>query len=184
MRSDDGSRARRRVTSCQACTSSACCCMVRVMSNVRSASFASRPRSARRIPGPSPAKVTGLLRRAQVVAQFDHEPLKAAPLLREALEMARSIYPGDHQQVALCLAELGRNQFEIARLTDAEATMREAAAMAHRLYGARHDETLAARRSLAGCTSSRTEMGGGGGDPQGCPRALHGRFSATATPPR
>ena len=103
----------------------------------------------RRIPGPAPAKVTALLHHAEVVSRFDHEPVKAAPLLREALEMARSIYPGDHQQVAHCLAELGRNQFDIEHLTDAEATMREAAAMAHRLYGDRHDATLEARRSLA-----------------------------------
>ena len=102
----------------------------------------------RRIPGPSPAKVTALLLLAEVVARFDHEPAKAMPLFGEALEMAHAIYPGDHQQVALCLAELGRNQVDIGRLTDAEATMREAAAMAHRLYGDRHDQTLAARRSL------------------------------------
>jgi serine/threonine-protein kinase len=103
----------------------------------------------RRIPGPSPPKVTSLLHLAEVVAQFDDEPLKATPLLREALEMARSIYPGDHQQVALCLAELARNQFALGRLTEAEAIAREAAAMAHRLYGDRHNETLAVRRSLS-----------------------------------
>ena len=103
----------------------------------------------RRIPGSSPAKVTSLLRLAEVVSQFDHEPAKAEALLREALGMARTIYPGDHQETAMCLGDLARNLLELRRLAEAEAVAREGEAMFHRLYGDRHDETLIARRTLA-----------------------------------
>jgi tetratricopeptide (TPR) repeat protein len=103
----------------------------------------------RRIPGSSPAKVTSLLRLAEVISQFDRQPTKAETLLREALAMARTIYAGDHHETAMCLGELSRNLLQLGQLQEAEAVAREGEAMIHRLYGDRHDETLIARRTLA-----------------------------------
>lgn len=97
---------------------------------------------------PSPAKVTSLLVLAEVVGVFDGQPAKAEPLLREALSLARTMYAGDHQQVATCLFELARKLGDLDRLPEAEALARESAAMMQRLYGNLNSQTLLAVRTL------------------------------------
>ena len=63
----------------------------------------------RRIPGASPEKVNGLLHYARLVQQFDRNPQRAEPIDRDALGLARSLYPQDHQDTATILGELARD---------------------------------------------------------------------------
>jgi tetratricopeptide (TPR) repeat protein len=75
--------------------------------------------------------------------------VKAEPLYREALGVARAIHPGDHQNTATCLIHLSLNLMRLQRLPEAEAFAREGVEMAHRLYGDHHDEMVSAWRTLA-----------------------------------
>jgi hypothetical protein len=102
-----------------------------------------------RIAGPSTARMTHLLNKAELVAAFDHAPARAEPLLRDAVGVARAIHPGDHGDVAMCLASLADNLLRLGKLPDAEAAARESAAMTYRLHGDRHEDTLKAGLALA-----------------------------------
>jgi len=102
-----------------------------------------------RLRGPSTARMNHLLNKAELVAAFDHAPDRAEPLLREAVDVARTIHAGDHGDVATCLASLGSNLLRLGKLADAEAVARESAAMTCRLHGDRHEDTLKARVALA-----------------------------------
>jgi serine/threonine-protein kinase len=102
-----------------------------------------------RVTGPSPDKVTGLLHHARLVQQFDRDPQRAEPIYREALAMARSLYPDDHENTATILAELARDIRDLGRMAEAEGLSREAMGMFARMYGTRHRETMIASQALA-----------------------------------
>ncbi len=86
---------------------------------------------------------------ARFVHEFERDPARAEPLYREALGIARTLYAGDHSEVANCLGELARNLRDLKRLPEAEAAARESSEMYRRLYGDRHDDTLIRVRILA-----------------------------------
>ena len=71
-------------------------------------------------------------------------------MYREALSLARRLYPNDHADVATCMSEFARGLRDLGKLSEAEALSREALAMFRRLYGDRHRETMISAQSLAG----------------------------------
>ena len=75
---------------------------------------------------------------------------RAEPMYREALSLARSLYPDDHPDLATCMSEFARGLQDLGKLAEAEAMSREALAMWRRLYGDRHRETMISSQSLAG----------------------------------
>jgi len=109
----------------------------------------------RRLPNDTPDKVNGVLHLARFLHQFNRDIAGAGPLYREALETARRVHAGDHQDVATCLSEFARHQQDSGRLDAAERLMREALGMFERLYGGRHREVIIARQRLAGILAAR-----------------------------
>ncbi len=110
----------------------------------------------RRLPASvTPARVAGALQLALIVDRFDNNPRDAEPLYREALGLARQLYPSDHPDVATCLGEMTRGIRALGNLAEAESLGREALAMWKRLYGDRHREVMISTQTLAGVLTAR-----------------------------
>jgi serine/threonine-protein kinase len=107
----------------------------------------------------TPARVSSVLQLALIVDRFDRNPRAAEPLYREALGLARRLYPDDHPDVATCLGEMTRCIRDLGRLAEAETVGREALAMWRRLYGDTHREVMIATQTLAGVLASRGKDG-------------------------
>lgn len=103
----------------------------------------------------TPARVSSVLNLALLVHRFDRNPRAAEPLYREAVSLARRLYPSDHPDVATCLSEFARDLRDLGNLAEAEATGREALAMWRRLYGSRHREVMISTQTLAGLLADR-----------------------------
>ena len=112
-----------------------------------------------RVPGSSPEKVTSLLNLARVVHQFDRDPQRAEATYREALALARAIYPQDHEDTGTCLGELARAVRDQGKLADAEALARESMAIFTRLFGLRHRETMISSQTLASILRAQGKPG-------------------------
>ena len=113
----------------------------------------------RRLPSSiTPAKVGSTLNLARTVHRFDNDPVAAAPLYREALDLARRLYPGDHPDIADCLSEMARGMRDLGNLAEAEALGREGLAMWRRLYGDRHRETMISAQTVAGLLAERGKV--------------------------
>ena len=105
----------------------------------------------RRLPASvTPAKVSSALNLALLVHRYDRDARAAEPMYREALDLARRLYPNDHPDLANCMSEFARGLRDLGKLSEAEALSREALAMWRRLYGDRHRETMISTQSLAG----------------------------------
>ena len=98
----------------------------------------------------TPAKVSSALNLALLVHRYDRDARAAEPMYREALDLARRLYPNDHPDLANCMSEFARGLRDLGKLSEAEALSREALAMWRRLYGDRHRETMISTQSLAG----------------------------------
>jgi eukaryotic-like serine/threonine-protein kinase len=110
----------------------------------------------RRVPQTvTPARVSSVLQLALIVDRFDRNPRAAEPLYREALGLARTLYPDDHPDVATCLGEMTRCIRDLGRLAEAETVGRDALAMWRRLYGDTHREVMISTQTLAGILASR-----------------------------
>ena len=110
----------------------------------------------RRLPAAvTPARVSSALNLALLVHRYDRDARAAEPMYREALSLARRLYPNDHADLATCMSEFARGLRDLGKLSEAEALSREALAMLRRLYGDRHRETMISAQSLAGCLPRR-----------------------------
>ena len=112
-----------------------------------------------RVAGPSPAKVESLLHHARLVQRFDRNPEAAAPIYQAALDMARGIYPGDHQDTATIMGEFARAERDRGRLREAGELAGAARDMFERLYGSRHREVMLSTQTLAGVRRSQRRLG-------------------------
>jgi hypothetical protein len=121
-----------------------------------SACFAS-PWPGQRIPGPSRAKIISLRQHAQLVAQFDHAPARAEPLLRRRSPWRARSTRAITRTPRSASAALSEN-LRLRKLPEAETSAREAAAMLLRLYGPGHVETLSARLDLASGAERRQQV--------------------------
>jgi eukaryotic-like serine/threonine-protein kinase len=104
---------------------------------------------------PTPARISSLLNLARLTYRFDHEPRQAEPLYREALSVARRLYPEDHPQVATLLSELARCLRDQGNLASAETMTRDALGIWRRLYGEQHRQVLISLQTLAGLLADR-----------------------------
>jgi tetratricopeptide (TPR) repeat protein len=122
----------------------------------------------RRLPASvTPARVSSTLNLARLVHRYDRDARGAEPMYREALSLARSLYPNDHPDLATCMSEFAKGLQDLGKLSEAEALSREAQSMWRRLYGDRHRETMISAQSLAGLLATpkptdRREAGEGG----------------------
>ncbi len=113
----------------------------------------------RRLPASvTPARVSSTLNLARLVHRYDRDPRAAEPMYREALSLARSLYPNDHPDLATCMSEFARGLQDLGKLTEAETISREALAMWRRLYGDRHRETMISGQSLAGLLAMQEKL--------------------------
>jgi serine/threonine protein kinase/tetratricopeptide (TPR) repeat protein len=103
----------------------------------------------------TPARVSSVLNLALIVHRFDRNAVEAEPLYKEALALARTLYPNDHPDVATCLSEYARGMREQGRVQEAEAMTRDALAMWQRLYGPKHREVMISTQTLAGIIAQR-----------------------------
>jgi serine/threonine-protein kinase len=113
----------------------------------------------RRLPASvTPARVSSALNLALLVHRYDRDPRAAEPMYREALSLARRLYPDDHEAVATCMSEFARGLRDLDKLPEAEALSRDALAMFRRLYGDRHRETMISAQSLAGILAEQDKL--------------------------
>ena len=113
----------------------------------------------RRLPAAvTPARVSTALNLALLVHRYDRDARAAEPMYREALSLARRLYPNDHADVATCMSEFARGLRDLGKLSEAEALSREALAMFRRLYGDRHRETMISAQSLAGMLAEQEKL--------------------------
>lgn len=83
------------------------------------------------------------------VLQNTGKSAEAEPLLREALEMRRRLFDGDHSDVALSLANLASAKIVLLQFEDAEKLLAESLAMTGRLHPGDHADTARCLESLA-----------------------------------
>ena len=113
----------------------------------------------RRLPAAvTPARVSTALNLALLVHRYDRDARAAEPMYREALSLARRLYPNDHADVATCMSEFARGLRDLGKLSEAEALSRDALAMFRRLYGDRHRETMISAQSLAGILAEQEKL--------------------------
>jgi serine/threonine protein kinase/Flp pilus assembly protein TadD len=113
----------------------------------------------RRLPASvTPARVSSTLNLARLVHRYDRDARGAEPMYREALSLARSLYPNDHPDLATCMSEFAKGLQDLGKLSEAEALSREAQSMWRRLYGDRHRETMISAQSLAGLLAEQEKL--------------------------
>ena len=93
-------------------------------------------------------RVDSVLQLARLLHLFERDPAAAEPLYREAVNLARALHRGDHEELGTALQEHAKVLLDLDRPREAEPPGREALAMWRRLDGATSEEGLGSLQML------------------------------------